>query len=654
MNASRIDSSIKMSRHFHQRIIFALLTALAVSCGKGGQTSYSPDKEQQDTVNWTAEAKDRYYIIVQYSNNNHLDSLRAQAPQDFAFYREHGLWRYYYDTWRLLAESYHFNGEEEEALREAQLIHDDAAARENPYGQAVADYIQALAYDAAVNHDEASKSFRKALEELPQDSFPDLRNVIFTYLVFELEQMKDTVALKATLDEWQDCLEKHRDLAIRLKGYYSNWKYLYHRSAYRYKLLLDDQQGAAADVDSIEENAKVIGMSPIVQDEILNYRVQLAMLKGDYAKALELNDKQIEGAENLSFINQTNVLGTRRELLANMKRWEEAYNTLLEYSQRADSVNREDTRQQLNELNKKFEVDELKMQAERERMAGERRQLMLLAAIVAIVLLGVIFFVLFRLHAARRLAKVNAAKERMEGELNVARDIQMSMVPSTFPDLPGLDMYASMTPAKEVGGDLYGYVIEGDTLYFALGDVSGKGVPASLFMAQATRLFTTMAHQGMEPSAICTRMNSELSGEDNVNGMFVTMFIGMLDLQTGHLRFCNAGHNPPVIGGGESHGDFLDMVPNAPIGLWPGLEYEGEEIDCIQNRPLFIYTDGLNEAENRSQEQFGDDHLLDVLRHTHFDTARQVIETLQADVERHRDGAEPNDDLTMMCIRVSK
>jgi serine phosphatase RsbU (regulator of sigma subunit) len=96
------------------------------------------------------------------------------------------------------------------------------------------------------------------------------------------------------------------------------------------------------------------------------------------------------------------------------------------------------------------------------------------------------------------------------------------------------------------------------------------------------------------------------------------------------------------------------MVPNAPIGLWPGLEYEGEEIDSIQNRPLFIYTDGLNEAENRSQEQFGDDHLLDVLRHTHFDTARQVIETLQADVERHRDGAEPNDDLTMMCIRVSK
>lgn len=643
-----------MRRRLHHLIIIALLIVFAVSCNKGGQTSYSPDQEQQDTVNWTEEAGNRYSFIAKYSNNHQLDSLRAQAPQDLAFNREHGLWRYYYDTWRLFAESYHFNGEEEEALREAQLIHDDAAARENPYGLAVADYIQALAYDASVNHGEASKSFRKALEELPQDSFPDLRNVIYTYQVFELEQLNDTAALKVTLNEWKECLEKHRDLATRFARYYANWKYLYHRSSYRYRLMLNDIQGAAADVDSIEKNTKVIGMSPILQDEILNYRMRLAMLKGDYAKALELNDKQMEGAENLSFINQSNMLNARHEVLAKMKRWEDAYNTLLKYGIRADSVNREDTRQQLNELNKKFEVDELKMQAERERMAGERRQLILLAAIGAIVLLGIIFFVIYRLHATRRLAKVNAAKERMEGELNIARDIQMSMVPSTFPDLPSLDMYASMTPAKEVGGDLYGYVTEGDTLYFALGDVSGKGVPASLFMAQATRLFTTMAHQGMDPAAICTRMNSELSGEDNINGMFVTMFIGMLNLRTGHLCFCNAGHNPPVIGGGKNKGDFLDMESNAPIGLWPGLEYVGEEIDSIQNRPLFIYTDGLTEAENHSLEQFGDDRLLDVLRHTRFDTARQVIKTLQADVERHRDGAEPNDDLTMMCIKVTK
>jgi hypothetical protein len=138
-----------------------------------------------------------------------------------------------------------------------------------------------------------------------------------------------------------------------------------------------------------------------------------------------------------------------------------------------------------------------------------------------------------------------------------------------------------MTPAKEVGGDLYGYHLEGDKLYFALGDVSGKGVPASLFMAQATRLFLTHATQGMMPAEICTSINKALAGEDNVNAMFVTMFIGLLDLKTGHLDFCNAGHNAPVLGGGELGGEFLDMLPNAPIGLWPGLEYEGEELDRI-------------------------------------------------------------------------
>ena len=251
------------------------------------------------------------------------------------------------------------------------------------------------------------------------------------------------------------------------------------------------------------------------------------------------------------------------------------------------------------------------------------------------------------------LKETTAQKASIESELNVASNIQMSMLPSVFPDREGLDMYASMTPAKEVGGDLYGYLLKDEKLYFCVGDVSGKGVPASLFMAQVTRLFRTLANQMIQPADICTQMNEALSGEENQTCMFVTLFIGLVDLKTGHLSFCNAGHNPPVIGGGEHHGEFLQMLPNFPIGVMPGLEFQGEEIDCIKGRPLFIYTDGLNEAENREHDQFGDDHLIDILRNTHFDTARQVVETLAAKVEEHRDGAEPNDDLTMMCLRIS-
>ena len=287
-------------------------------------------------------------------------------------------------------------------------------------------------------------------------------------------------------------------------------------------------------------------------------------------------------------------------------------------------------------------------------IAEQRNSLLqtrVIALLVAIALLTAFFIVYSLLR--RRAARMKAAQQRIEGELQIARDIQMSMVPHTFPNREGLDMYASMTPAKEVGGDLYGYLIRDHMLYFAVGDVSGKGVPASLFMAQATRLFQTMADQGMLPAEICTRMNKVLGGDDNVNGMFVTMFVGMLNMDTGHLHFCNAGHNPPVIGGGANHGDFMQMEPNAPIGLWPDLQYVGEEIDSVKGRPLFIYTDGLNEAEDPELRQFGDERLLSILRNTHFDTAQQVIETLAADVETHRNGAEPNDDLTMLCLRVS-
>jgi len=295
-------------------------------------------------------------------------------------------------------------------------------------------------------------------------------------------------------------------------------------------------------------------------------------------------------------------------------------------------------------------------------------------AIFVVVVLGMAVFIYFRHRAARRLRvaheqlktaydqleETTAAKERIESELRIARDIQKSMVPTAFPARDGLDLYASMTPAKEVGGDLYDFLIEGDRLYFCLGDVSGKGVPASLFMAQAIRLFRALAKQQMTPADIATRLNNELS-EGNENMMFVTMFIGVADLTTGHLDFCNAGHNPPVlvrpqlsgaVGGSCFDCQFVEMQANVPIGLYEGMCYEGEEIADIRGMLLFIYTDGLNEAENRSQQQLGDDRLLELLSQSGDKDCRQVVETLQQAVEEHRDGAEPNDDLTMLCLKI--
>jgi len=245
-----------------------------------------------------------------------------------------------------------------------------------------------------------------------------------------------------------------------------------------------------------------------------------------------------------------------------------------------------------------------------------------------------------------QLEETTTAKERIESELRIARDIQMSMVPGIFPDYEGLDMFASMTPAKEVGGDLYGYVMQGNTLYFCVGDVSGKGVPASLFMAQSARLFRTLAAEGMMPADIASRMNNELA-DNNDQGMFVTMFIGLLHLDTGRLDFCNCGHNAPVM-----DGQFLEMeFANQPIGLWEDDPFDGESIDDIRGKQLLIYTDGLNEAENQTLEQLGNDRLIELMSDVQGLDSHQIIHKLVTAVEHHRSGADPNDDLTLMCLK---
>lgn len=251
----------------------------------------------------------------------------------------------------------------------------------------------------------------------------------------------------------------------------------------------------------------------------------------------------------------------------------------------------------------------------------------------------------------------SAEKASIERELMVASDIQMSMVPRIFPPFPDradIDLYGSMTPAKEVGGDLYDFFVENEHLYFCIGDVSGKGVPASLFMAVTRNLFRVIAQQGHTPEEIATQINHALSA-DNDQGMFVTMFIGMANLKTGRLDFCNCGHNPPVICEPGKPAYFLPMENvNTALGTWDELVFKGESIKDIREWQILLYTDGLNEAENPQYELFGNDHLLDVMADANQMDAKSVIHMLQQAVEKHRDGAAPNDDLTLLSLRIKK
>ena len=247
-----------------------------------------------------------------------------------------------------------------------------------------------------------------------------------------------------------------------------------------------------------------------------------------------------------------------------------------------------------------------------------------------------------------------AKKERIEGELRIAHDIQMGMVPNVFPPFPErkeLDLHALMAPAREVGGDLYDYLLLGDKLFFCIGDVSGKGIPASMFMATTRSMFRVMGKQGIPPSEIARRLNDTLS-ENNESMMFVTSFIGVLDLVTGRLEYCNCGHNPPALMSGGSAPVFLDCVPNTPHGVLNGCEYEGQVLNDLRGCMLFLYTDGLNEAENVDHVEFGMDRISSVLSGLSTANAITVVESMHRAVASHVGKAEPSDDLTMLCLRL--
>ena len=238
-------------------------------------------------------------------------------------------------------------------------------------------------------------------------------------------------------------------------------------------------------------------------------------------------------------------------------------------SRRADAIKQEAVHQKEHE-----------MAAEREQNLRDRQTGRMV--MIAILVVFMLIYIIVRHRMGARLEKAHnelktaynqleettTAKERMESELRIARNIQMSMVPSVFPEIEGIDMYASMTPAKEVGGDLYNFLHKGDKLYFCIGDVSGKGVPASLVMAIATRGFRTLALTGKTPAEIATRLNYELT-ESNDEGMFVTMFICMYDLKQHRLAYCNAGHNPPIIGNATPHAQRENASDYGPTwNMW--------------------------------------------------------------------------------------
>jgi sigma-B regulation protein RsbU (phosphoserine phosphatase) len=253
----------------------------------------------------------------------------------------------------------------------------------------------------------------------------------------------------------------------------------------------------------------------------------------------------------------------------------------------------------------------------------------------------------------RNLTETTATKERIQSELNVATDIQASLLPRlfpAFPDRPEFDIFASMDPAKEVGGDFYDFFfIDDNNLCFLIADVAGKGVPAALYMMVAKTLLKSEGQRLGEPDRILSCVNNVLAA-DNDSCMFATVFCAILDIRSGEVRFANGGHNPPLLL--DSRGTrYLTLKAGFVLGPMQDTVYETERLFMQPGDTLFLYTDGVTEAANIEDKLFGEVRLLNALQSGPKDELVEMIHNIRDEVTRHANGALQSDDVTMLAVK---
>ena len=292
----------------------------------------------------------------------------------------------------------------------------------------------------------------------------------------------------------------------------------------------------------------------------------------------------------------------------------------------------------------------------------DMRRYIMWMSLAGLAVLAVIIQLFVRSH--RRLQATQMEQERIGSELRIAKDIQTQMLPRTNTVTRNdMDVFGSLVPAREVGGDLFDFFLRDEKLFFCIGDVSGKGVPSAMLMAVTHSLFRSISARANNPVHMMQVIN-ETSCRGNESNMFVTLFIGVLDLPTGRLRYCNAGHDKPILVNSQSvHAQDdspssilhpLDTKPNLPVGLFEDVNYEEHELMIAPGSMLFLYTDGLTEARDGHRHFFGLKRVQEVLQGFVPDGKPQaLLQTMTDAVNQFVEDAEQSDDLTMLAIRYS-
>ena len=260
-----------------------------------------------------------------------------------------------------------------------------------------------------------------------------------------------------------------------------------------------------------------------------------------------------------------------------------------------------------------------------------------------------------QIEYVHRMQKEHTQLESLKGDLAIASEIQQAILPRVFPPFPEdadkLDIAASMTPAKDVGGDFYDFFrVDENRIGFVIADVSGKGIPAAIFMAVSRTLIRATGIRGGSPSDCLTYSNKLLAAE-SVNCMFVTVFYGILDLTTGEVSYCNAGHNPPYVLKKNGEVTPLPMSQDPMVGAIDGIEFHQSTLQLEHGDSLVMFTDGVTEAMNINNEEFGETRLEDTLEDVTMHNCQQMIEAIKSDVAAFVGEAEQSDDITVLALR---
>lgn len=246
-----------------------------------------------------------------------------------------------------------------------------------------------------------------------------------------------------------------------------------------------------------------------------------------------------------------------------------------------------------------------------------------------------------------------AANERFESELSIANKIQAAMLPRDFPVSDKFDLFACQKSSKEVGGDLYDFIVKDNVCYFAIGDVSGKGVPASLVMAATKAAFRFVATLNLPLDQMIFRINNSLS-ENNERGMFVTFFLGRLNLDTGLLEYCNAGHNPPMVTRADGTVCKLEVIPNLALGVWSDFPFKAQSAVLGKGDRVTLYTDGVTEAEKADGSLYGEERLIELLSKNRDMTQEALCSCIMDSVNDYFEGRPQNDDITLLSLGLKR